>query len=89
MSAIVERVALALLNDDRTRNGWPAVTSLERFSDREAYRSSARAALAATKYHDGWDEDVAIQASRIGIDAAIIAEVVDAYIGAALHQNDT
>lgn len=81
---IIERIALALLNDDRARHGLPYATSLDGFADREAYRSSARAALAAAKYSDGWDEDVAIKASRIGLDASIIIETVDAYIDAAL-----
>jgi hypothetical protein len=81
---IIERMALALLNDDRVRHGLPSVTTMERFGDCEAYRSSARAALAAAKYSDGWDEDVAIKASRIGFDASIISEVIDAYIDAAL-----
>lgn len=81
---IIERMALALLNDDRRRHELPPVTSLDRFDDREAYRSSARAALAAAKYSDGWDEDIAIRACRIGVDAVIIAEAVDAYIDAAL-----
>jgi hypothetical protein len=43
---LVERVGIALLNDDRIRNGWPPVESLDGFGDAQAYRSSARAALA-------------------------------------------
>lgn len=88
MSHIIERVALALPNDDRTRHGLPMAASLDAFSDREAYRSSAREAMRAMKYHDGWDEDVVIEASRIGLDGAMIAEALDAYIDAAIAQND-
>lgn len=51
----VDEVALALVNDDRTRAGWPKATNLTflAMSDQEAYRSSARAAIAAMQ-PEGW-----------------------------------
>lgn len=47
----VERVGLALLNSDRVRNDWPSVDSLSYLNDEDAdaYRDSARAALAAIR----------------------------------------
>ena len=61
----VERVALALLNDDRTRNGWPAADALSHLAehDADAYRSSARAAIAALAQSPG--DEVEAAAARL------------------------
>lgn len=65
--ALVDRVALALLNDDRTRNGWLAFDTLSRMRDEdaEAYRGSARAALAVCSD--------AREGLKAGIEAAAMA----------------
>ncbi len=49
MTTMVEKMALALLNADRTRNGWPEIVNFRLLSelDADTYRSSARAALTA------------------------------------------
>lgn len=61
----VERVALALLNDDRARNGWPAADALSHLADHDAdaYRSSARAAIAALVQSPG--DEVEAAAARL------------------------
>ena len=61
----VERVALALLNDDRARNGWPAADALSHLADHDAdaYRSSARAAIVALAQLPG--DEVEAAAARL------------------------
>ncbi|PZU80124.1 MAG: hypothetical protein DI530_06360 [Sphingomonas sp.] len=61
----MERVALALLNDDRARNGWPAADALSHLADHDAdaYRSSARAAIVALAQLPG--DEVEAAAARL------------------------
>jgi hypothetical protein len=90
MTHIVERVALALLNDDRTRHGLAEATSLATFSDRDAYRSSARAAMVALQYVDGADDDILINVagSRYGVsDPVMVSETVDEFLNEAMGAN--
>lgn len=49
--SMVEAVAIALLNDDRTRHGLPETETLDGFADADAYRSSARAAIRTMANH--------------------------------------
>ncbi len=42
---IVEKIAVALLNDDRTAAGWPPVTSRDKIPDSDGYVRNARALL--------------------------------------------
>ena len=46
---LIERIALAILNDDRTASGWPSVESRENIPDSHGYLRNAQAALQAIR----------------------------------------